>query len=144
MKKTILPAVILCAASVCAAEIPDMPAAYRADPAAVAAAASKATTALFPDADRVVVDDRIHVAYEPDGTQVSWDDEWIKVLTEKGRRSTVAFSLDFSERYGDAKIFLVEIVGVDGKVRKVDFEQTLKVATDNSSLSANIDRKSVV
>ena len=128
----------LFAGAVGAAEIPDMPAAYRADPAAVVAAASKATTALFPDADRVVVDDRIHVAYEPDGTQVSWDDEWIKVLTEKGRRSTAAFSLDFSERYGDAKIFLVEIVGVDGKVRKVDFEQTLKVATDNSSLSANI------
>ena len=55
MKKTILPVTFLCAAVVCAAEIPDMLAAYRADPAAVVAAASKATTAIFPDADRVVV-----------------------------------------------------------------------------------------
>ena len=126
------------AVSVVSAEIPDMPAEFRADPAAIAAAAAKATTARFPDADRVMVDDRIHVTYEPDGTEITWDDEWIKVLTEKGRRSVATVSLDFTERYGDAQIFAVEIVGTNGQVRAVDFASTLKVATDNSSLSANI------
>ena len=124
--------------SVVSAEIPDMPAEYRADPAAIVAAAAKATTARFPDADRVMVDDHIHVAYEPDGSEITWDDEWIKVLTEKGRRACATLSLDFTERYGDAQIFAVEIVGTNGQVRAVDFASTLKVATDNSSLGANI------
>ncbi|MBR0505098.1 MAG: DUF3857 domain-containing protein, partial [Kiritimatiellae bacterium] len=121
-----------------AAEIPDMPAVYRADPAAVIAAASAATPAHFPDADRAMVDDRIHVAYEPDGSEITWDDEWLKVLTEKGRRASATVSLDFTERYGDAKIFAVEIVGTNGQIRAVDFARTLKVATDNSSLGSNI------
>ena len=63
------------AAALCAAEIPDMPAAYRADRSAVIAAAAAATPARFPDADRVMVDDRIHVTYQPDGSEITWDDE---------------------------------------------------------------------
>ena len=137
MKKTTFVLSVL-SVSVVSAEIPDMPAEFRADPAAIVAAASKATTARFPDADRVMVDDRIHVVYEPDGTEITWDDEWVKVLTEKGRRSAATVSLDFTERYGDAQIFAVEIIGTNGQVRAVDFAQTLKVATDNSSLGANI------
>ena len=90
---------IACFAAVLgAAEIPDMPAEYRADPAAVIAAASVATPAHFPDADRAMVDDRIHVAYEPDGSEITWDDEWLKVLTEKGRRASATVSLDFTEQ----------------------------------------------
>ena len=126
------------AAALCAAEIPDMPAAYRADRSAVIAAAAAATPARFPDADRVMVDDRIHVTYQPDGSEITWDDEWVKVLTEKGRRATATLTLDFTERYGDAQIFSVEIVGTNGQIRAVDFAQTLKVATDNSSLGSNI------
>ena len=38
-----------------AAEIPDMPAEYRADPKAVVAAANAATPARFPDADAVLM-----------------------------------------------------------------------------------------
>ena len=121
-----------------AAEIPDMPAEYRADPKAVVAAANAATSARFPDADRVMVDDRIHVAYQSDGSEITWDDEWQKVLTEKGRRAASTVTLDFTERYGDAQIFSVEIVGTNGQVRAVDFARTLKVATDNSSLGSNI------
>ncbi|MBQ4199879.1 MAG: DUF3857 domain-containing protein [Kiritimatiellae bacterium] len=129
---------LLLSIGLCAAEIPDMPAAYRADPSAVVKAAAAVTPKHFPDADRAILDDRIHVAYETDGTSIAWDDEWLKVLTEKGRREASTVSLDYSERYGDAKFFLVEIIGTNGQARAVDFARTLKVATDNSSLSANI------
>ena len=57
--------------SVVSAEIPDMPAEYRADPAAVVAAANAVTPARFPDADSVIVDDRIHVTYQPDGSEIT-------------------------------------------------------------------------
>ena len=115
--------------SIVSAEIPDMPAEYRADPKAVVAAANAATSARFPDADRVMVDDRIHVAYQPDGSEITWDDEWQKVLTEKGRRAASTITLDFTERYGDAQIFSVEIVDTNGQIRAVDFARTLKIAT---------------
>ena len=137
MKKILFVLSVL-SVSVVSAEIPDMPATYRADPKAVVAAANAATPARFPDADRVMVDDRIHVAYEPDGSEITWDDEWQKVLTEKGRRAASTVTLDFTERYGDAQIFAVEIVGTNGQIRAVDFKRTLKIATDNSSLGSNI------
>ena len=117
---------------------PPMPADLLADPATVITTAVNVTSARYPDADSVLVDNRIHTRYEPDGTDVTWVDEWVKVLTEKGRRSHAAVSLSFNARYGDAVIQLVEIVGTNGVVRKVDFENTLKIATDNSSTSMNI------
>lgn len=132
--------ILFCLAALAAqaGNIPDMPAAYRADPAATIAAAAKATTERFPDADTVMVDDRIHTAYEPDGSDCTWDDEWVKILTEKGRRSYATISISFNERYGDAEILCVEIVGADGQVRAVDFARLQKTATDNSSMGANI------
>lgn len=100
--------------------------------------ASEATASRFPDADSVVVADKIHTSYNPDGTETTWDDEWTKALTEKGKRSLSSFTLHFSERYGDAKILAVELIGTNGIVRKVDFEKTTKVVTDNSSMGSNI------
>lgn len=117
---------------------PDMPPRFRADPAAVVAAAASATAERFPDADAVTLDERFHVALAPDGTEVVWDDEWIKVLTEKGRRAHSAIAVDYSARYGGANVLCVEIVGTNGQVRAVDFGKTLKTATDNSSMGANI------
>ena len=130
----------LCVAALAAraGEIPDMPTAYRADPAATIAAAAQASTERFPDADTVMVDDRLHTAYAPDGSDCTWDDEWVKVLTEKGRRSYATLSISFNARYGDATIFCVEIVGTNGQVRAVDFARLVKTATDNSGMSANI------
>ena len=116
----------------------DMPSAFRADAAATIAAAADVTAGRFPDANSVLLEDRIHTRYEADGSDVAWEDEWVKVLTEKGRRSHAALSLDYNARYGDAGILCVEIVGTNGQVRAVDFARTLKVATDNSSMGANI------
>ena len=119
-------------------DIPDMPAAYRADPAVAIASAAMATPERFPDADTVMVDDRLHTAYAPDGSDCTWDDEWVKILTEKGRRSYATLSVSFNARYGDAAILCVEIVGTNGQVRAVDFARLQKTATDNSGMSSNI------
>ena len=130
----------LCVAALVAraGEIPDMPTAYRADPAVTIVAAAQASTERFPDADTVMVDDRLHTAYALDGSDCTWDDEWVKVLTEKGRRSYATLSISFNARYGDIAIFCVEIVGTNGQVRAVDFARLQKTATDNSGMSANI------
>ncbi len=117
---------------------PPMPKEFLADPAEVVRKAAEATAKRFLDADIVVLDDRIHTAYQADGSDATWDDEWIKILTEKGRRANATISMDVSLRYGDVAVECVEIVGTNGVVRKVDFNRTLKMATDNSSTASNI------
>ena len=113
--------------------------------ASVAAAACGITRMDYPDADTVVIDDRSRVEYAPDGTYTVENDERILALTEKGRRSLRTVTIGVSRRYGDAEIAKVEIIGTNGVARPVDFRRTLKEATDNSSVSANIydplDRK---
>jgi len=138
MKHIVFSALLLAAALPAAEPPPDMPEAFRARAADVIAAAAEATPARYPDADSVVLDDRFHTRYEPDGSSLAWEDEWIKVLTEKGRRAHAAESLSFSARYGDAAFLCVEIIGTNGAVRAVDFARTLKTATDNAGLGSNI------
>ena len=105
---------------------------------ALAAFADDITAEKYPDADVVLVDERTETVYQEDGTYVSTEEEWKKALTERGRRSLSTLSIDYSLRYGNGEILLVEIIDADGKARAVDFEATLKEATDNSSTSSNI------
>ena len=116
----------------------EMPPEYRASAAAVYSASEAVTAEKYPDADAVTIDERVHERYEADGSSVSWDDEWVKCLTEKGRRELSSASYWFSLRYGDVTVQCVEIVDAQGNVRTVDFSKTLKEATDNDSMDANI------
>lgn len=100
--------------------------------------AAEATAKRYPDADAVMLLDAFHTKYEADGTYETWNDEWVKILTEKGRRAYATLTVEFNERYGTGEIQEVEIWGADGKARKVDFRRLQKTATDNSSMGANI------
>ena len=102
------------------------------------AAADEITAEKYPDADMVIVEDRVETVYQADGTYVTTDEEWAKALTERGRRELSTLSIGYSLRYGKGEIVSVEIIGADGVARAVDFAGTLKEATDNSSTSANI------
>ena len=92
----------------------------------------------FPDADIVTVDEIEKVRYNPDGTYEQTDEWWTKILTEKGRREESSLSLDYSKRYGEAKIVFVKAIGADGVEREIDVSKTTKDSTDNSSMSVNI------
>ena len=81
--------------------------AMAAAPAAVQCAGD-VTCERFPDADSVLLDETERVAYNPDGTYDLTDEYWLKILTEKGRRSESSISLRYSRRYGEAEIVLVE------------------------------------
>ena len=101
-------------------------------------AADEITCERFPDADAVVVDERESVAYNPDGTYESLCESWTKVLTERGQREERVVTLDYNARYGKAEILSLGIVDTNGVERAVDFAATMKDATDNSSMGANI------
>ena len=105
------------------------------------------TTARFPDADSVTVDEIEKVKYNPDGTSETMSECWTKILTEKGRREESSITLGYNKRYGTGRILYVGAIGADGAEREIDVSRTTKESTDNSSMSANIydplDRKLV-
>ena len=96
------------------------------------------TLERYPDADAVLVDNVTEVAYRADGTYVQTDEQWVKVLTEKGRREESELAVRFNARYGKSTIGPVSVIGTDGVERSVDVSATMKEATDNSSASENI------
>jgi len=104
----------------------------------VMTAAREVTAARFPDADRVLVDDHVLARYEPDGSSVTWDDEYVKVLTEKGRREGAQFSLRYNAHYGTSFVYRAEIIKPDGRVVPVDVEAYSKVSTEAGQMSQNI------
>ncbi len=139
MKQTLLP-LLLCALPLLrvAAQLPQPPANFLLDQDAVRAAAQQVDTSRYPDADRVLVDDHVFETYEADGTSILWDDEYSKVLTEKGRREASSVSLQFNLCYGTAFVYRAEIIKPDGRVIALDTERGSRVMTEPGQMGANI------
>ncbi len=108
------------------------------DRAATLAAAAEVTKAKYPDADDVLVDDFIFVRYEADGTSVTFDETWTKVLTEKGRRDNERMSLDFDEAFSKVAFDLLEVIKPDGTAVPVDVAAQSRVTTESGQMSENI------
>ena len=100
--------------------------------------ADEITLEKYPDADAVLVKSIRDIEYFPDGTYADQDENWVKILTEKGRRDESEISVSFSSRYGGAEIVSVCVVGTNGVERAIDIAATMKETTDNSSMSENI------
>lgn len=112
------------------------------DRARALAAARDISTNVYPDADAVLADGMIRIRYYPDGTYVQWHEEFVKILTEKGRREHRALSSYFTIPYQrgpeDCRVDLVEIVRPDGSTTVVDVPAQSRIMVDPSSMSANI------
>jgi len=108
------------------------------DRAATLAAAAEVTKAKYPEADAVLVDDFIFVRYEADGTSVTFDETWMKVLTDKGRRDNERMSLDFNEAYGKVALDALEVIKPDGKAVPVDVAAQGRVTIESGQMAANI------
>ena len=108
------------------------------DVGAVMAEAAKVTAERYPNADDVLVDDFIVHEYQPDGTAVSYDETFLKVLTEKGRREAGTLTRHFTLPYGTAEYTLVEVVKPDGTRVPVDLKTMSKVMVDRSQMQSNI------
>ncbi len=108
------------------------------DRAAVIKSADLVTTEKYPNADDVLIDDFIRVEYQADGTSVTWDDEFTKVLTEKGKREHRTRSLHFTLPYGTAEVLILEIIKPDGSIVPIDIAEQSRVMVDRAQMSANI------
>lgn len=104
----------------------------------VLASAAKADLNRFPDADTVLVDDFEMVEYNPDGSGRHWDENYVKVLTEKGKRETRTLSLDFTLPYSRAHVLVGEIIKPDGRVVPIDIAANSREMVDPSQMGSNI------
>ena len=100
--------------------------------------ASDVTKLKYPNADDVLVDDYTLSKYNLDGTSTVWDDTFIKILTEKGRRSNQTLSFHYSLPYSTVKLKGLEIIKKDGKVIPVDIEANSKIMINSSQMNSNI------
>lgn len=106
--------------------------------AEVIAAAKEVTAEKYPDAETVLVSEHVKNKYEADGSYVTLDDEYVKVLTEEGRRGAREKQLSYNVFYGGMEILAAEVIKPDGKVISHDPKKISKEQVDRSSMSANI------
>lgn len=100
--------------------------------------AAGVTRAEFPNADVVLVDDFQEVRFNPDGTSVTTDDFYEKILTEKGRRENSVVQLHFSLSYSQVEVPALEIIRPDGTIDKIDIKKNSRVMVDHSQMGSNI------
>ncbi len=96
------------------------------------------TKEKYPNSDDVLVDDYIFCTYKPDGTSITWDDTFIKILTEKGKRDHQTLSFYFSLPYSTVELKMLEIIKKDGKVVPVDIKSNSKIMINPSQMGQNI------
>lgn len=96
------------------------------------------TVERFPDADAVLVNSITKTKYFADGTYEDVNENWVKILTEKGRREEGTISMRYSKRYGSAEIVYVGAIDTNGIERVIDISKTTNESTDNSSMDVNI------
>lgn len=120
------------------AVLPQLPTDFLLEQPVVLVEAAKVNVEAFPDADRVLVENRVLEWYEPHGTSVTWDDEYTKVLTEKGRRAATTHTMHFNTSYGTTFVHRAEIIKADGQAIDIDVERYTRVMTEPGQMGANI------
>jgi transglutaminase-like putative cysteine protease len=112
------------------------------DRAAALAAAKDVTPAKYPDAKEAVVAEMERVRYAADGTYVQWHEQYLKVLTEEGRRAhrvvTSSFTIPYQRGPEDCRIPLLEIIKPDGRTETIDVAAQGRIAINASSMAQNI------
>src|ERR1039458_982932 len=102
------------------------------------AAANDITLAKYPDCDEATVDKKMVRVYRADGTGESQDENFVKVLTEKGRRNNRTLSFNFMLPYSTVEVIKVEVLQPDGSALTVDVAANSKEQIDDSQMSENI------
>lgn len=99
---------------------------------------SEATVTRYPDADVVLLADLTSVTYKTDGTYVQRSESFQKILTERGRKERRTYTIPYNEIYSRIKPILAEIIREDGTKQPIDLTTQVSIATENSSMAANI------
>jgi len=102
------------------------------------AAAAEITVEKYPDSDEATVEKKMVRVYRPDGTGECQDEAFVKVLTEKGKRSNRTLSLYYMLPYSTVEVVKVEVMKPDGEVVVADVAANSKEMIDDSQMGMNI------
>lgn len=108
---------------------------YYASRAQALNAASETTAAKYPDADSVLLEEATKIEYNKDGTNAQWQEAYIKILTEKGRKEHLTVSSYYTIPYQneeDCRVDLIEIIHEDGSSETIDIAKESSTSTNNS------------
>ena len=108
------------------------------DPKPVLAAAADITLDKYPDCDEAGVEKKMIRVYRADGTAECQDEDFTKVLTEKGKRGNRTLSLSFMLPYSTVQVVLLEVIKPGGEVVAVDVPANSKESIDDSQMQMNI------
>ena len=100
--------------------------------------AAEITAAKYPDAESVLVGEYVRTEYQADGSYVTFDDEYVKVLTEEGRQGAREKQFSYNAFYGGMKIIAVEVIKPNGQIASFDPATISKEQVDRSQMSSNI------
>src|ERR1700722_11360203 len=90
------------------------------NPQTVLSAAAGITLEKYPNCDSATVDGKSVRDYRPDGTGLSQDETFTKVLTEKGKRENRESTFGFMLPYETAEVAKLEVLKPDGSTVPVD------------------------
>ena len=96
------------------------------------------TNNAYPNSDEVLIDNYMIEDYNPDGTSTVWDDTFMKVLTEKGKRSNKTQSFYYTLPYSTVELTLLEIIKPNGTVQDIDVSKQSRIMINNTQMNSNI------
>ncbi len=96
------------------------------------------TPKVYPNSDCILVNNYILEKYNADGTATVWDDTFIKVLTEKGKRENSILSFYYTLPYSTVKLTQLSIIRADGTVKNINIAKQSNVMINNSQMNSNI------
>lgn len=100
--------------------------------------ARQITRTTYPNANRVYVDDLTLCFYQPDGTGVTWSENYTKILTEKGRSERQYLAFEFVLPYTQVSVTLLELIKPDGSVVPIDIDKQSQIVINHYQMSSNI------
>lgn len=100
--------------------------------------ATAITATEYPDADILVVNDMIRIAYEKSGSYNYINDVALKILTEKGRQERSTISLGYDAAYGTMRFVRAERVRPDGSTVSIDVKKQSREAISAGQMGSNI------
>ncbi|MDA3799303.1 MAG: DUF3857 domain-containing protein [Kiritimatiellae bacterium] len=99
---------------------------------------AKSTLAEFPNADEILLEEYTKTVYKADGTSKTYDEIYVKVLTERGKRSNREVSFRYTLPYATVQIECLEIIKPDGTVVSIDIKENSREVVDRGQMSSNI------
>lgn len=90
----------------------------------------------YPDANTIILDDISAVKYYVDGSDVSRNEVWVLIVTDKGRAENSDFQLYFNDFYHCEPQLEIELIKPDGRVVKPFLQK--KVSVESSQMNSNI------